>query len=83
MGAPDRQAIFDLFFGENKLQGTLSEEPQEVKRDRTPVELSGEQALRMRCVELVLEQWEEGKKIDWFEVKRSAVKLATFVQNGF
>ena len=77
--ASEREAmrsLFDEFFGEQKLETPTGPE-------RTPVDLPQDQALRMRCIEIVLEQWEPEKKLDWFEVKRSANKLATFVKNGF
>lgn len=52
---------------------------------RTPVpDLSSDEALRMRCFELVLErEAAEGGPYNWDTIRREARKIAKYIETGF
>lgn len=82
-GSGGFQELMDEFFlKRQQAEEAVNVEPP--KPERTPVDLSQNEALRMRCLELVLEQSDmSGGNVTWYDLLRQARKLENFVKHGY
>lgn len=69
--------LFERFFGPQQPGPRVPEDLQ-----RTPVSLPDRKALRMRCVELVLETVDKGTRVNWEGILERARELEDFVNDG-